>query len=343
MKNFCVFFGAAALLVSCGGCSLDSGPDGDAAYTFLSYNVCNLFDDAADGTEYAEFDPSRGAWTSADYKKKLDAVGRVIAGAAGGGADFAALVELENDRVLADLCAGPLKECGYRFGVTLPTDSSAIRVGFLSRFPVRDIRGHTPPSSGFHQRAIMEVTLDVGGEELVVFICHFKAKTEGSQATEKSRILSASTLARRIREKSAFSSAEILVLGDLNENADEYERNGGTYITALMPASAALDAAGALESVYLTGEKSAASFAGPLVFYSPWLDDPPHPGSYYYHSSWETIDHALVSPGLVDSRGLVFLSFGVVRHDFMLTSGGAPKKEFSDHLPLLVRLGKAEN
>ncbi|MDR1931614.1 MAG: hypothetical protein LBQ57_02210 [Spirochaetales bacterium] len=342
----CVIF----VLSSCGSCSLDSGPEEGGGYTFVSYNLCNAFDDVSDGTEYAEFDPAGGQWTQADYAKKLAAVGRVIAASASGGPDFAALVEIENDKVLEDLAAGPLHDEEYRWGVTLPTEGSAIRVGFLSRFPVQELRGHTPPSSGFGQRSFLEVVLDVDGEALTVFICHFKAKTEGDAATENSRRLAANTLARRIGEIAADSpGAQILILGDLNENIDEYDRKAGAYATALMPASfAASSASGAADSsaaqslipLYVTGEKTESSLAGPVIFYSPWLDDPPHPGSYYYRGAWETIDHTLLSAGLVDEAGLVFEDFLVVRGEFMLSASGAPKKEFSDHLPVLVKLRK---
>jgi endonuclease/exonuclease/phosphatase family metal-dependent hydrolase len=335
-KAFCILC-AVFVFSSCGGCSLDS-ESGDEGYTFVSYNTCNLFDDVRDGTEYAEFDPEGGRWTAADYERKLENVGRVIAESVSGGPDFLALVEIENDKTLADLAAGPLRDLGYRWGASLPTAGSAIRVGFLSRFPVKDLRGHTPPSSGFFQRAFLELTLEVGGEDLTVFICHFKAKSEGEAATENSRRLAADVLVRRIGEIKS-PGAQILVLGDLNENIDEYERKAGAYPTALMPASGA--AAGSLLPLYVSGGKAEASFDGQVVFYSPWLDDPPFPGSYYYHG-WETIDHTLMSAGLVDGAGLVFESFDVIRHDFMLTASGAPKKEYSDHLPILVRLRKQD-
>jgi endonuclease/exonuclease/phosphatase family metal-dependent hydrolase len=347
MKSFFCNVCIACVLSSCGSCALEADSGGEG-YSFLSYNLYNLFDDVSDGTEYSEFDPAGGKWGAADYQKRLAAVGRVIAESVSGGPDFAALVEIENDKTLGDLAAGPLGGLGYRWGATLPTQGSAIRVGFLSRFPVRDIRGHTPPSSGFSQRSFLEVSLDVDGEVLTVFICHFKAKSEGDAATENSRRLAANALVKRIAETAAASppggQPQILILGDLNENVDEYERKAGAYLTALMPAREASSAAagsGALKPLYVSGEKGEASLEDPFIFYSPWLDDPPHPGSYYYQG-WETIDHALLAPGLVDSSGLALDSFLVIRHDFMLTASGAPKKEYSDHLPVLVWLRKED-
>ena len=331
---------AFALFACTAGCSQTNSAHKE--YSFLSYNACNLFDDIHDGTEYAQFDPARGKWTTADYTRKLGAVGKVITAAVPGGPDFVALVEIENGKVLRDLAAGPLRDAGYNWGASLPTEGVAVSVGFLSRLPVRELRGHLPPAEGFHQRAFFELSLDVSGEPLTVFICHFKAKTEGEAATEKTRRLAAHTLARRVAALAASSpQAQILILGDLNENADEYKRKAAAYITALMPASAAASRprTETLAPLYVTGKKNEASFAKDLVFYSPWLDQPPHEGSYYY-KSWETIDHALLAPGLVDDTGLVFLSFEVVRQDFMLNEAGAPKKEYSDHLPILVRLQK---
>ncbi|MDR1626927.1 MAG: endonuclease/exonuclease/phosphatase family protein [Spirochaetia bacterium] len=336
MKNVLCIFCAVFAFSSCGGCSLDSESAAGDGYAFLSYNVCNLFDDVRDGTEYAEFDPEGGRWTPADYAQKLKNVGRVIAESVPGGPDFVALVEIENDKALADLAAGPLGDLGYRWGATLPTAGSAIRVGFLSRFPVKDLRGHTPPSSGFFQRAFLELSLDLDGEALTVFICHFKAKSEGDAATENSRRLAADVLVRRIGEIRS-PGGQILVLGDLNENIDEYERKAGAYPTALMPASGA--SAGSLLPLYVSGGREEASLEGQVVFYSPWLDDPPFPGSYYYRG-WETIDHTLVSAGLLDDAGLVFDSFDVIRGGFMLGASGAPKKEYSDHLPVLLRMRK---
>ena len=198
-RRFFLYLPFVLLLVSCGGCSVPLGPGADRqGYTFLSYNVNNLFDDVDAGTEYPEFDPSGGTWTTEKYGEKLGRLGRVLTETVSGGADFLALMEIENRRVLEDLNSGPLLKFGYRAAATTGDDGAPVRVGILSRLPIIGARSHMPARAGFHQRSILEVEVDCDGVSLHVFVCHFKAKSEGAEATEKSRILSAAAVRRRM-------------------------------------------------------------------------------------------------------------------------------------------------
>jgi endonuclease/exonuclease/phosphatase family metal-dependent hydrolase len=348
-----LFCSLVFLLASCGGCSVPLGPGADRqGYTFLAYNVNNLFDDADDGTEYPEYDPSEGVWTTEKYREKLGRLGRVLTEAVPGGADFLALTEIENLRVLEDLSSGPLLKSGYRAALTTGDPEAAVRVGVLSRLPVLYARSHMPARAGFHQRSILEVEVDCDGVSLFVFVCHFKAKSEGAEATEKSRILSAAAVRQRIEEiLEADGGAEFLVLGDLNENADEYERVGRRYVTALFPLASA-DEAGTDPNLgdvlFVTGDRAELQGIGKRnggavpALYSPWLDDPPHPGSYLYRGRWESIDHALLGPGLLDEKGLTFADFDVPMGAYLFSSDGTLNRDYSDHLPVMVTLKKAD-
>jgi hypothetical protein len=82
---------------------------------------------------------------------------------------------------------------------------------------------------------------------------------------------------------------------------------------------------------------------GKIVLYSPWLDDPPLPGSYLYGERWETIDHALLASGLFDGEGLVFSRFLAGGPDFLAAADGSPDPVFSDHLPVMVVLRRADS
>jgi hypothetical protein len=207
-----------------------------------------------------------------------------------------------------------------------------------------------PARAGFHQRSILEVEVDCDGVLLHVFVCHFKAKSEGAEATEQSRILSAAAVRYRMEEiLREDSSAEFLVLGDLNENADEYDRVDRRYITALFPLDAA-DGAGlagtgaaAWGVLFVTGEREPLLGGDGTIpaLYSPWLDDPPHPGSYLYRGRWETIDHALLGPGLLDNKGLTFSAFSVPMPEYLFSSDGTINRDYSDHLPIVVTLKRA--
>ena len=322
------------------GCPLGPGPEGPVGeVVLLSYNVCNLFDDREDGTEYPEFVPG-GAWTSGDYRRRLEAVGKVIRETVPGGPDFVALMEVENSRVLTDLRNGPLRSLGYRVILTPPPEGLAVRVGVLTRLPVAEARSHLPAQAGHRQRPILEVRLEREGTGLTVFVCHFKSKTQGAAKTEESRVLAAAAVGKRMAELLREDpGADIVVLGDLNENADEYARTGGAYATALMPPGAAHPVRGFL----VTGiPPPLPPEGGKVLLYSPWLDDPPAPGSYLHRGVWETIDHALLSPGLFDPRGAFFRRFSVGGPDFLFQDDGSPNRDYSDHLPLTVTLDWGE-
>jgi len=325
----------AFAFTSCGSCTLPFADDGPEV-SILSYNVHNLFDDVDDGTEYPEFDPSGGKWTQADYSAKLEKVAKVVMDSVSGGPDLVAFVEIENSKVLEDLTSRHLRELGYRFAATAPGAGAPVRVGILSRLKISGIRSHAPASDGFPQRNILEAELDVDGVPLFVFVCHFKAKSEGAEATENSRRLAARLVRRRVAELlSRDDAAEVVVLGDLNENADEYERVNRAYPTAILPDESVSDVDSS-SSLVVTGNRSAEGATDRL--YSPWLDDPPFPGSYWYRGSWESLDHALLSRGLLDEHGLGLSSFDVVRPSYILDAEGRPKVEYSDHLPILVKL-----
>jgi len=326
---------AAFVFTSCGSCALPFADDGTEV-SILSYNVHNLFDDADDGTEYPEFDPSGGKWTQADYFAKLEKVAKVIVESVSGGPDLVAFVEIENSKVLEDLDFRHLRELGYRFVAAAPGADAPVRVGILSRLKVSGIRSHEPANAGFPQRKVLEAELDAGGVPLFVFVCHFKAKSEGAEATENSRRLAARLVRRRIADLlSRDPAAEIVVLGDLNENVDEYERVNRAYPTAILPEEGVSDD-GSPSALIVTGNRAAGG--APDLLYSPWLEDPPFPGSYWYRGGWESLDHFLLSRGLLDRNGLGFLSFDVLRPSFLLDAEGRPKVEYSDHLPILVKL-----
>ncbi|MFQ3621815.1 MAG: endonuclease/exonuclease/phosphatase family protein, partial [Spirochaetales bacterium] len=208
----------------------------------MTYNVHNLFDDQDDTTEYPEYRLQSGKWSTEQYLKKLENIAKVIKESCSGGPDFIALFEVENRRVLENLVRKPLDRMGYHTFAAVQTANSAISIGFVSRLPVVNYRSHQPPSKGFPQRPIVEVEVDCGGNLLTVFLCHFKSKSEGAEATEQNRVTSAEVIRRRMKELLEIdSSKEIVVLGDLNENIDEFDRVQGRYPTALIPLSIALE------------------------------------------------------------------------------------------------------
>ncbi len=331
------------LFPSCGGCSFHwEEQDDNSTFTFLSYNVHNLFDDQDEGTEYVEYSIANGKWSRTQYLKKLENLGKVIHDSSPGGADFLGLYEIENERVLKDLIDLYLPRMGYiRYTAVVPPNA-AIGLGFITRLPVLSCKTHQPVPRGFPQRPILEVEVDCGGHPVSIFLCHFKSKTEGAEATEKNRVAAAELLRNRIevllRED---PSREILVMGDLNENIDEYDRVGGRYPTALVPMEVATLATQTL--VVSRDPASSKPDADPYVLYSPWLTESTGKGSYWYRGNWETIDHVLLSANLLRPPRLVYSRFRVVALPYLLSASGGPNPSYSDHLPLWVEFRREQN
>ena len=321
--------------------------------TVVSYNVENLFDAEADGGEYREF-TRHGGWSEELYTAKLRAIGRALAAAERDGADLVALQEVEHYDAARRLVELEFDGLGYRHVVWLPDPHNANGPVVLSKLPVRRVGAlwiDGGPEGGLERplRPILEVEVALGPDadapSLFLFNNHWKSKRGGAAETEVFRRRAAAVLGARLREISAADpAAELLVVGDLNESIDEYERRGRRHPTALMPAAAPI----AFGGLRVTG--AAPPEREPLELFSPWLThdagEAP-PGSYRYGDDWETIDHLLLGPGLFDERGLSYAAGGfAVIHDGLLDGDGAPRAFYrgppagghSDHLPLRLEL-----
>lgn len=334
------------------GCSVSRSGQAPAV-TILTYNVQTLFDDRFDGTEYQEFVPDSGGWSREAYERKLGKIARVITDSAPGGPDVVALQEIENAAVLAELVGRHLSSCGYRYSAVSSSAGSALQVGLLSRHPVVSLRSHGIGSTDAGTapvRSIMEAELECGGAPLTLFVNHWKSKSGGEELTEPARVRLSGLLAGRLRELFAGNPArDVVVAGDLNESADEYEVTGGLYQTALIPAGSPVPESYCASSIFLAqvpahGETPAEPPPERVTLYSPWSLGT-FPGSYRFQGRWLTIDHTLLSRGLFDDAGLAFGSFEVVHEPYMCDREGYPRawrahdsEGVSDHFPLLLTL-----
>ncbi|HEB10863.1 MAG TPA: hypothetical protein ENI06_06585 [Spirochaetales bacterium] len=314
----------------------------------MSYNVHNLFDDVDDGSEYAEFKREKSIWGTEQFEKKLKRLAQVIRKCCFKGADVIALQEVENLNALRLLRERYLKGMGYNYVVTAPQEGVAVRVALLSRLPIRQVRCHSMAEwEGNPLRNILEAELEYKGNTFFIFNNHWKSKSGGVQPTEQARLYAASVILRRIRSiLEERPDADIVILGDLNENVEEYleVRSGvsrGGYQTALIPMSAPFEESYGTTSIFLADRPEATGiFNGRLVLYEPWYElDMQERGSYLFQARWQTPDHILLSAGLFDGQGLAYQpgDFKVERSDFLL------KWEYSDHLPLIIILRIAGN
>jgi endonuclease/exonuclease/phosphatase family metal-dependent hydrolase len=321
--------------------------------TIMSYNVENFFDDVHNGTEFKEFDPRLGHWDAESFAVRVQTIAEVLRKAVPGGPDVVLLQEVENENALKTLADAGLHGMGYAYRIMVPKKGLAANVAILSRVPVARVRAHAvgPWKSTAPVRDVIEVELLQAGSTLYLFDNHWKSKTEGARATEPSRLEAAGVLIRRIAEILAQDpSADILAAGDLNEGVDEYGRTRKKYQTALIPETERTPTSFFGRSIYLSDNGRGLGEAdGRLVLYDPWFElDASQRGSYSFHGDWLTMDHFLLSAGLLDSSGFSYKrrSFKPVRLPFLLTNEGVPKKwtglkgerGFSDHLPLLITL-----
>jgi endonuclease/exonuclease/phosphatase family metal-dependent hydrolase len=376
MGQFRVYIIIALVMAGMGGCDLsgpessDSGGKRPDFLTILTWNVQALFDGEESGYEYDEYLSAEG-WSAEKYSGRLNVLAQAIAAIEPEAPDILALEEVENAGVLEDLAAGPLAQYGYNWTFFAGNSGSALGVGVLSRFPLIKTRAHSLTFNGETvPRPVMEVWVQNGDEPLALFICHWKSKLGGDDATESMRRASARVLLRRMREiKKEDPRVPMAIMGDLNENYDEFYRRNGEVISALLPDD---PRAAYLAGLYrlseentrpATIEKLQADFlvlsktrppaavyfpSGVTILYSPWGQELEN-GSYYYQNTWETIDHFLLSEALFDGSGWEFEACEAVAQPPFTNSRGLPNgynprtgSGLSDHIPLLLTLKWSE-
>ena len=140
----------------------------------------------------------------------------------------------------------------------------------------------------------------------------------------------------------------VIVMGDLNENHDEFYRR--RYLCALLPDdpdAASMAHNSRMDFLVLSREKPPLTgfFPGEIqALYSPWEEEQSE-GSYFYKDEWETIDHILLSEGLFDGHGWEYEGCRVLNQAPFTGSKGVPDRYvpkngmgLSDHLPLLLYL-----
>jgi endonuclease/exonuclease/phosphatase family metal-dependent hydrolase len=345
--------------LSLGACSLSAaeGVSPPGTLRVVTWNVQALFDGNQTGTEYSEYLNEAG-WAEEKFAARVNGISQAIGRMAGGPPDIVALEEVENLRCLEALAGGELAKYGYGWTYFSKNRGASLGIGVLSRIPITEARSHGMVwDQEAAPRPALELWLCPEDEPLALFVCHWKSKLGGDDSTEVLRRASARIILRRVREiRSAYPDVPVVIMGDLNENYDEFYRRGGTTLSALLPDDP--DASDLGRSEYagpssqrsflvLSGEKppAAANFDASMpVFYSPWGQELRN-GSYYYKNEWETIDHFLLTEQFFDQAGWDFSSCRVLDQEPFVDGGGIPDaynprtgSGLSDHLPLMLVL-----
>ena len=349
---------AAVFLVS-SGCSIsESRAEEERAVRFLNimtWNVHNLFDGKDDGYEYAEFLESTG-WSAEKYTGRVNAVCAAIE-TVKPRPDVILFQEIESLKVLEDIALSASR--GYFWKHFANNPGAALGLGILSRLPLLDARVHSITADGdTAPRPVLEARIEMEGKAFVIFTCHWKSKAGGGDTSENIRRVSARVILRRIRElRDNEPELGVIIAGDLNENHDEFYRQGGGVISALLPddpycagltgCAGGEDASRQKDFIVISKNTPPAPVHFPkdsVVLFSPWLRDIEN-GTYFYRNNWETIDHFLISRQFFDNASWEYEGTRVVNNQPFANSNGKPVSYnkrtgngLSDHLPLLLTL-----
>lgn len=305
------------------------------------YNVENLFDTSDDPhTTDNEFLP-RGekGWTRGRYVAKLRAVARAVEGVGGGTLPaVVGLAEVENRRVLVDLVRKTGLSAG-RYGIVHydSPDVRGIDVALLYRKDCmavaeeRALRVPFPEDGRIRTRDVLYVKGVLAEDTVHFFVCHFPSMVGGERKSEWKRLRAAGVV--RAKVDSLFEAcleAAVVVMGDLNGEADTEAQR------LLCPANGA-------------EEKECGELynAGYHLLGKAY-------GSYCYRGRWQTLDHILVSGGMLNGEAAVQAAteMQVYAAPFLLeqgnrSTGKRPKPTYrgpryiggtSDHLPVWIGL-----
>ncbi|MCL2196443.1 MAG: endonuclease/exonuclease/phosphatase family protein [Treponema sp.] len=343
-------FACAAVL---SGCSPEQEtPEETAGITLMTWNIHNLFDGKDDGFEYNEFMQSAG-WSAEKYLGRINSICEAIEKISPR-PDIIMLQEIESLKILEDL-AEELPR-GYSYSHFANNPGSAIGLGVISRYPITDAKAHSITIDGeTTPRPVLEARVQANGNEFFIFVCHWKSKIGGDKATENVRKSSARVILRRIRELlESEPDIGIIIAGDLNENHDEFFRQGADRICALVPDDpycAKITNGTQRDYFVISGNRNLepAHFNKEAVMlFSPWFRDLEN-GSYFYQYKWETIDHFLISKQFFNNSGLEYDKTVIINFEPFANLNGIPVSYntktgmgLSDHLPLLLTLRLAD-
>lgn len=307
-----------------------------------SYNVENLFDLKKDSGEYAGYIPGGAAgWDQDMLNAKLSNLARVIQDL---DADVLALQEIESRRALKRL--NQHLEKPYPHSAIADHKPTTVKCALLSRYPIKAAAEIAVP--GTSARNILKVRIDIAGDELIVFVNHWKSKS----GPESERLPYARSLADAI--DALDLTTDFVVLGDLNANYNEFQTfEGDPKLNDTSGITGINHILNTVRNNRLVSERQLNRQTGDkLRLYNLWLElIPERRWSTQFFRQKNSHDHLIVSPGLYDDQGVSYIDNSFDKFDpGYLFSGGRIKRwqredqgrgrhlgqGFSDHLPVFA-------
>lgn len=311
------------------GCALSVKKEvfGKDSVSIVSWNVQTFFDGEKDGCEYDEFKKT-GIWNRDKYSVRLE---RLCDSIAALNADVFVLIEIENESVLQDIsncfAGGSWKNKDFwKYSCFAKPEDSGIGIGILSKLELDDFTTHyldvrTQGSEEPSLRYLIQVTVDAGERDFVLFANHWKSMSGGETDTEIWRDWQESVLACRMAElNNGGSLPSVVICGDFNRDVGKFALTDGGIL---------LRGAG-------FGEENT------VKVYSPWLTEngaySTDIGSYYYKEKWERIDNIFVCGNInltyfEPAARTPWATDGKIPFAYKIYSG----EGYSDHLPLMCR------
>jgi predicted extracellular nuclease len=259
----------------------------------VSYNVENIFDtvDDPDVEGDEEFTPiGAKAWTDARLTRKIENLSAVIKKMnANKGPDVLGVCEIENVNVVNRL-ARAIATPGRKYGVIHMDSPSGRGIDCAIIYDAARLR---LVSSAFHAigdpdavpmfaplttRFSVEALFDVGGKRLTVFMNHWPSRANpASQRSAAAKVVRA----RLDQLLAADPLADVIVMGDLNDYPND----------------------ASIKDDLKTTDNSAVLTEGRFFNTMAAIAAMPDRGTYVFENRWETIDHIIVSPGLLIASG----------------------------------------
>ncbi len=345
VSSLCALLGLFACAATPAGAGGAGGPapQEDASLVFAFWNVENLFDAVDDPANPGddEYLPDR-EWTADRYARKLDHLSSVLAAI---GPHVVGFAEVENRRVLEDLCATEkLRGLGLQIAHVESPDKRGIDVALAYRAPlVLDgadaVRLHEiDPGDNAPTRGVLEVRLAMHGHPLFVLVNHWPSR--GGDRDGKFRAVAAAKVREVVDritadEETAGRDADVLIVGDLND--DPWDASVVQTLGAVRSRNAVLNRRQPRPLYNLSWELLAESDKGTLYYNPEW--------------NWNVFDQAIVSRGMLDASGFQIVegSFDIYAPDelrdqyrrprwFRRSRGGEWSEGYSDHFAIHGRM-----
>lgn len=365
-----------------------------AAFQVVVYNVENLFDldGVAQYEDYAPFeaDGQTPRWTAERLHTKLKLTAKLLAHHLkhnGNSPEIICFQELERDHTpqhtvddytsfleqhkdtpLLNLLAAAETDEKLQ---SLPTEAlllkAIIECGgpsyYIAKPPLEPAASDKPPHMNVvfsvfpiaktiahpveDARDILEVHLTLpSGDNLIIFNNHWKSGAS-NPAFEATRRQNAGVLRSRLDKiRAQEPDAAILLAGDFNSHYDQRQLLGEKTVTALN------DVLGS------GGNKGSLKDSSSKSLYNLWYDLPPEQrGSDIFRGNWGTLMQMIITPGLVDKKGVDYADGSFRSHPIAglnaekrwLTPIGwhfyGKGHGYSDHLPIsaLFTYGDADS